>query len=96
MVRMDSPRRGASFLYRTHVSTIHGCGTMKGLCGSCLEEEERKLNEGEGKPVYIQTLTNFGSPEPKMRVALRIRFPQGLCGGCFRQRASQLGEIPLV
>jgi hypothetical protein len=41
MVRMDSPRRGASFLYRTHASTIHGCGTIKGLWESCLEEERQ-------------------------------------------------------
>jgi hypothetical protein len=44
MVRMDSPCRGASFSCRTHVSTIHGCGTMKDLWESCLEEGERKLN----------------------------------------------------
>jgi hypothetical protein len=52
-VRMDSPRRGASFSYMTHASTIHDCGTMKGLWESCLEEGERKLNEGEGKRVYV-------------------------------------------
>jgi hypothetical protein len=46
MVRMDSPRRGASFSCRTHVLTIHGCGTMKGLWGSCLEEGERKSVRG--------------------------------------------------
>jgi hypothetical protein len=52
MVRMDSPCRGASFSCRTYVSTIHGGGTIKGLWGSCLEEEEkRKLNEDEGKQV---------------------------------------------
>jgi hypothetical protein len=54
---MDSLRRGASFSCRTHVSMIHGCGTMKGLWGCCLEEGERKLDDGEGKRVYVQVLT---------------------------------------
>jgi hypothetical protein len=44
MVRMDSPCRGSSFSCRTHASTIHGCGTIKGLWGSCLEEGERNTS----------------------------------------------------
>jgi hypothetical protein len=32
---------------------IHGCGTIKGLWGSYLEEGERKLNESEGKRVLV-------------------------------------------
>jgi hypothetical protein len=82
---MESPHRGASFLCRTHVSTIHGCGNIKSLRGSCLEEGERKLNEGEGKRVYVQALTTFGLREPETRVALGIRsirkYPQSLSGG---------------
>jgi hypothetical protein len=82
MVIMDSPRRDASFSCMTHISTIHGRGTMKGLCGSCLEEGEGKLNEGERKRVYVHALTTFGSPEPETRMALRIHsirtFPQDL------------------
>jgi hypothetical protein len=69
MVRMDSPHRGASFSCRTHASTIHSCGTMKDLWGSCLEKGYRKLNQGEGKWVYVQALTAFGSREPATRVA---------------------------
>jgi hypothetical protein len=64
---------------------------MEGLWGSCLEEGERKLNESEGKQVYVQALTTFGSQEPETRVALRIRsireYPQSQGGVCFTQRA---------
>jgi hypothetical protein len=92
MIRMDSPRRGASFSCRTHVSMIHGCGTIKGLWGCCLEEGERKLDEG--KRVYVQVLTTFGSWEAETSLApwkcsIR-RYPQGLSGGCFRQRAGHV------
>jgi hypothetical protein len=61
---------------------------MKGLWGSCLEEWERKLNEGEGKLVYIQALTTFGSPETETSVALGIRsiqtFPRAWAEGALR------------
>jgi hypothetical protein len=51
---------------------------------------ERKLNEGEGKKVYVQVLTTFNSQEPETRVALGKRsiraYPRGLGGGCFNER----------
>jgi hypothetical protein len=71
MVRIDSPHRGASFSCRTHASTIHDCGTMKGLWGSCLEEGEN-IKRGWGKAslwVYIQALIVFGSLEPETSLA---------------------------
>jgi hypothetical protein len=42
---------------------------MKGLWGSCLEEGERKLNEGEEKRVLVHVLTIFGSLEPETSLA---------------------------
>jgi hypothetical protein len=98
MVRMDSPCRGAFFSYGTHISTIHGYENMKGLWGSCLEEGERKLNEGGGKQVYVQALTTFGSREPETRMALEIRsiweYPQRLGGECFNVRAGHDLDVP--
>jgi hypothetical protein len=44
----------------------------EGLIRSYLEKGDRKLNEGEGKRVYVQPLTTFGSREPETRVALGI------------------------
>jgi hypothetical protein len=98
IVRMDSPHRGASFLYRTHISTIHSCGNMKSLWGSCLKEGERKLNEDEEKQMLLTWLTTFGSRGPETRVALGIRsirsFPRGLGRWCFKQRAGH--KVALV
>jgi hypothetical protein len=73
MVRIDSPCRGASFLCRTHVSTIYDCGIMKGLWGRCLGEGERKLKEGEGKRVGIDLVHESqrgGSPRACVEGAL--------------------------
>jgi hypothetical protein len=52
---------------------------MKGLCESCLKEEERKLNEGEGRSVYMQKLTTFSIWEPETNVALGIGGGAGVC-----------------